>query len=596
MFRPPEAGTVGVRHRVMEQVEQVLAETEKMPVVQPETSVAHVTSEPNPEPAAEQAGASDDTSSDDTSSDDAEESDDEGDDSDAETAATGEAAGEATEPGTAPKKKRKRRRKKKPAAANGEAAAGTDGAAGENADGERPHGGFRIGEEVFGHVENVTEETVWIDIVGKAHAIFDIRELGDETKPQIGDQFIATVASAGIRGGMLVLSRTPFDLEATKTLIQEALANASTVEGLVTGAVKGGLEVDLGGVRAFAPASHVDLRHGASLEHLVGRRFQFNVISYARKGRDVVVSRKVALEAEAKEKRAEVLKQVEVGKHYQAVVRKLVAWGVFAALPEAENVEGLIPLMEVSHRRGERLADVFKPGETIEVVVQRIDDNGKLWLSRKAAIPDPWSEIPAKFPIWSRHEGKVVRVLPFGAFIELESGVEGLCHVGDMSVKRVEDPKEVVKEGESIAVVISHIDPKERRIGLHIAPPEDEANEPRQKVKPHAQLKVKVVEATPAGVLVRVVGNTGRHARGFIPAAHTGKPRTAELRKEFPVGTQLEVKVTEAEARDGGCTVSIRALTQDTERNAYNSYREGVKRDAKFGTLGDLFANALKKK
>src|SRR5262249_32941932 len=172
-------------------------------------------------------------------------------------------------------------------------------------------------------VSKVTDTAVWVDIAGKATGLFDRRELTDEEPPVEGDQFIATVASTGVRGGMLMLSRLPIILEESRKALEAASQSGEPVMGFVTGAVKGGLEVDLGGLRAFAPASHVDLRHGASLEYLVGQRLDFIVTQYAKKGRDIVVSRKKMLEEESKKSRVEALSKIEPGSVHKGIVRKV---------------------------------------------------------------------------------------------------------------------------------------------------------------------------------------------------------------------------------------------------------------------------------
>ncbi|APR85191.1 SSU ribosomal protein S1p [Minicystis rosea] len=530
--------------------------------------------------------------------------------------------------GDAPAKKRRRRRRKKgPPGAEGAVAQaeGAEGAEGEEHEGEegeehaegeahaegeegaegeggekkkrrgkpgpaadRDRPAFSIGEEVFGKVSKVTETAVWIDIAGKATGLFDRRELVDEEPPVEGDQFIATVASTGVRGGMLMLSRLPIILEETKKALEAASQSGEAVMGFVTGAVKGGLEVDLGGLRAFAPASHVDLRHGADLNYLVGQHLDFVVTQYAKKGRDIVVSRKKFLEEESKKLRAEALAKVEAGSVHKGIVRKVVQWGAFIALPDAGGVEGLVHMTEASHDRGARLSDIFKQGAEIEVKVLKIDDKGKLWLSRKALVADPWDTVKDKYPVGSRHKGKVARLQPFGAFIELESGIDGLVHTADLSLKPINHPEEVVKVGEEIEVIVASCDPGAHKIGLHPAPPPGEEAEPRQRVAPHKIVKVAVAQITEGGLVVRILGATGRSSRGFIPAGHTGTPRGTDLRKEFPVGTQLEAKVIEIDPRRGEAKLSIRAVKEDAEKHAYQQYRAGVAREAKFGTFADL--------
>jgi small subunit ribosomal protein S1 len=385
-----------------------------------------------------------------------------------------------------------------------------------------------------------------------------------------------------------MLSRLPLILDESRKMLEAAAASGELVNGFVTGAVKGGLEVDLGGLRSFAPASHVDMRHGADLNYLVGQRLDFIVTQYAKKGRDIVVSRRKMLEEEHKKLRSEALQKVEPGSVHRAIVRKVTAWGVFMALPDAGGVEGLVHMTEASHDRGARLDQLFKPGAEMEVKVLRVDEKGKLWLSRKAVVADPWDAVKEKYVVGSRHKGKVARLQPFGAFIELESGVDGLIHTADLSLKPIEHPQEVVKVGDDIEVIVASCDAASHKIGLHPAPPPGEEVEPRQRVQPHKVVKVAVVQTTEGGLIVRVLGATGRAARGFIPAGHTGTPRGADLRKDFPVGLQIDAKVLEIDPRRGEAKLSIRAVREDAEKQAYQQYRAGVARDAKFGTFADL--------
>jgi small subunit ribosomal protein S1 len=293
------------------------------------------------------------------------------------------------------------------------------------------------------------------------------------------------------------------------------------------------------------------------------------------------------LETEAKERREEALKRLEMGSVVSGVVRTVVPFGAFV---DVGGVEGLVPLSEMSHNRADQPKDVFKVNETCDVKILRIDEKGKLWLSRKQATEDPWNSVAQKYAPGTRHTGKVARLQPFGAFIELEPGVDGLIHTADLSVKRIEHPEEVVKVGQDIDVVVANVDPKAHRIALHPAPTGDAANETAQRVQLHKTLKVVVVNVEQAGLTVRVLGATGRNARGFISAAATGTPRGTELRKLFPIGKELEAKVVEHDPRRGELKLSIKALNEENERNAYQQYRAQVKREAKFGTLADLLA------
>jgi small subunit ribosomal protein S1 len=402
-----------------------------------------------------------------------------------------------------------------------------------------------------------------------------------------GAPFVGLVHNDGGRGGLVVLTHHPKRVSKAKPMVADASRSGALVFGLVTGTIKGGVEVDVDGLRAFAPASHVDLRPGSDLSHLVGKRLAFAVTQYAKRGRDVVLSRRALLESEYKEKREEALKNIKFGEVVTGVVRTVVPFGAFV---DIGGVEGLVPLSEMSHNRADGPKDVFKVNETVKVKILRVDEKGKLWLSRKSAIDDPWSQVAKKYAQGTRHKGKVVRLQPFGAFVELEDGIDGLIHSADLSIKRIEHPEEVVKIGDEIDVVVSQVDSQQHRIALHPAPAGEAANEEPQKIVLGKMVKVVVVLVEAGGLVVRVKGATGRNARGFISAMATGTPRGTELRKLFPVGKELEVKIIEMDPRRGEVKLSIKALNEQTERDAYQTYRAQVKREAKFGTLADLLA------
>jgi small subunit ribosomal protein S1 len=403
---------------------------------------------------------------------------------------------------------------------------------------------------------------------------------------EVGADFIGVVHNDGARGGLVVLTHHPNRAERAKPLVERAFNEKQMIDGLVTGVIKGGIEVDVDGLRAFAPGSHVDLRLGADLSHLVAKRLSFAVTQYAKRGRDIVLSRRAMLEEEAKKNRAEALSKLKVGEEIEGVVRSVVPFGAFI---DVGGIEGLVPLQEMSHNRADGPSDVFKAGEPTRVKVIKIDDKGKIWLSHKATIPDPWQQVAQKYSQGTKHTGKVARIQPFGAFIELEPGIDGLIHLADLSINRIESPSDVVKIGDAIDVVVSHVDPSNHKIALHPAPTGEAANETPQRVVPHKPVKAKVVTIESGGLVVRIMGVTGRNSRGYITAAGTGTPRGTELRKTFKVGQEVEAKVIEMDPRRGEVKLSIKALSEEQERSAYQQYRQQLKAEARF-TFGDLLA------
>jgi len=446
---------------------------------------------------------------------------------------------------------------------------------------------FAVGEEVVGKVTAVMAEAIMIDVSGKALGIFDRKEIPDSELPAEGEKILGKVSNDGARGGLVVLTRDLNRWQKARTEVEAAFAAKQPVQGLVTGVIKGGVEVDVDGLRGFAPASHVDLRLGADLHHLIGQRFPFEVVQFAKRGREFVLSRKAALEETAKALREEALKNLKVGEVVKGTVRSVTQFGAFV---DVGGIDGLVHVSEASHV-GKPLHEVFKVDEEIEVKILRVDEKGKVWLSRKAAEHDPWEGAAERYARGTRHKGKIVRLQPFGAFIELEPGIDGLMHVSDIaSAKRFHHPSEVMKVGEEIEIVVAQSDVAHRKIGLHPAPKEGEAlpeGKPPPRLSPHQAVKCVVEAQEVNGLVVRIVGQTGRNAKGYITAVATGTPKGTDLRKAFPVGMELDAKIVELDPRRG-IKLSIKALAQDQERQSFRQYQNAVKQASKFGTFGDL--------
>ena len=276
------------------------------------------------------------------------------------------------------------------------------------------------------------------------------------------------------------------------------------------------------------------------------------------------------------------------------VVRTVVEWGAFVALPQAENLEGLVHASEASHDARTPLSELFRAGDRIEVKITKIDERGKIWLSRKALIEDPWALAKQKYAQGSRHTGKVVRLEKFGAFVELEPNIDGLLHVSDLSLERIEHPDQVLKLDQELEVIVHHFDPRSKKLTFHPAPTGEQANEAPQKIVRNALVKAEVVKGEAAGVVVRLLGVTGRAARGFIPGAQTGTQRGTDLKKTFKAGTILDLKVIDLDPRNGEPKLSLRGFKEDEERRAHKEYRAKLKAEGGFGTLGDLLKERLR--
>lgn len=551
----------------------------------------------SPDESVSAAGAPDEASSaQDSSSNAAQSGSEEGGADETDEAQAGESGEGAKGADGAKKKRRRKRNKKKPGGeAAGGAAAGAQRAQSRPATERSP---FHAGEEVFGRVTAVLDGAIMVDLAGKALAIFDRSEMEpDDLVPAVGDRFVASVLRDGSRGGLVVLSRKPLREESAKATALEANKSGTLVKGLVTGVIKGGVEVSLAGLRAFAPASGMDLHpQNANFASLVGQVMDFKVTQCDEKARDVVVTRRPLLEAEAHERRKMALKHLTEGQVLKGTVRTIVEWGAFVALSDAGGLEGLVHISEASHDPKAKISDLFKPGDEFDVKITKIDERGKIWLSRRALLEDPWAEARNKYAPGKLLKATITRLEPFGAFVKLDDEIDGLIHMSDLTAapqfgyKKVEHPRELISEGAELDVIIHHFDIKNHKVTLHVALPEDKRGEATQKIARNATVQAEMVRAEPAGLIVRILGVTGRSSRGFIPAGQTGTERGTDLRKKFKAGTLLTVKVIDVDPRRQEPKLSIKQHAEDAERNAHREYRKQVARDSGFGTLGDLLA------
>jgi small subunit ribosomal protein S1 len=269
-------------------------------------------------------------------------------------------------------------------------------------------------------------------------------------------------------------------------------------------------------------------------------------------------------------------------------------------LGDAAGLEGLIHVSEASHDPRARIVDLFKPGAEVEVKITKIDERGKIWLSTRALQEDPWAEARSKYATGKQLRGTISRLEPFGVFLKLDDQIDGMIHVGDLMAapqfgyKKVEHPSEVVSVGDELDVVIHHFDVKNRKVMLHAALPEDKRDEKPQKIARNTSVDVEVVRAEAAGLVVRVLGVTGRASRGFIPAGQTSTARGTDLRKRFKPGSPLTAKVIDLDPRRPEPKLSIKQHAEDEERRAHRDYRKQLEKTAGFGTLGDLLAAKLK--
>src|SRR5690242_16609723 len=328
-------------------------------------------------------------------------------------------------------------------------------------------GELKENEIVKGTVVQVTKDYAVVDIGYKSEGQVPIQEFGLlEGKPNVkaGDKVDVLLESRENDTGMVVLSKEKADKMRIWDEISAACERDELVEGIIVGRVKGGLSVDIG-VKAFLPGSQVDIRPVRNLDKLIGEKFKFKVIKFNKKRGNIVLSRRVLLEKEREELKKETLKNLKEGAILKGVVKNLTDYGAFIDLG---GIDGLLHVTDMSWGRIGHPSEMFEVGQEVRVVVLKFDPaSERVSLGLKQIQEDPWHRADEKYPIGSRVGGKVVSLTDYGAFIELEQGVEGLVHVSEMSwTKRVKHPSKLVNVGDKVEAVVLDIDPKAKRISL----------------------------------------------------------------------------------------------------------------------------------
>ncbi len=323
------------------------------------------------------------------------------------------------------------------------------------------------GEVVRGRVVLVTRDQVTVDIGYKSEGQIPIQEFttrDGEVTVQTGDEVdVYFDADEGETGG-IVLSRAKAEQAKVWCDIEQAFQSDGIIEGTITGKVKGGLKVDVG-VPAFLPGSHADIRPARNLDRFISQRGQFAVLKFNRARGNVVVSRRAVMERERQQLKQETLKVLEEGVILEGIVKNITDYGAFVDLG---GIDGLLHVTDMSWGRVNRPADVVNVGDRVKVVVLKYDpERARVSLGMKQIMPDPWASVAERYPVGAKIHGKVVSLADYGAFVELEPGIEGLVHVSEMSwTKRVTHPSKVVEIGAEVDVVVLDVDTANRRISL----------------------------------------------------------------------------------------------------------------------------------
>ncbi len=320
------------------------------------------------------------------------------------------------------------------------------------------------GRQISGTVVAVTVDSVLVDIGYKSEGILPLslfEGAGEKVEP--GTKLLVSVKGRN-EEGYYELSRLREEQPKDWTALEQAFADKAIIAGTVTAVVKGGLSVDVG-VRAFMPGSRSGARDAAEMEKLVGQEIRCRIIKLDATEEDVVVDRRAVVEEEQRSNKEQRYSQIQEGDIVSGTVRSLTDYGAFI---DIGGVDGLLHIGDIAWSRVEKPADILTVGQQIDAKVLKIEPSGKrISLGLKQLQPHPWDAVPGKYTAGERIRGKVTRVTDFGAFVELEPGVEGMVHLSEMSwAKKVRKPGDMVKAGDVVEVMILGVNPTERRISL----------------------------------------------------------------------------------------------------------------------------------
>lgn len=330
---------------------------------------------------------------------------------------------------------------------------------------------FEEGEVVTGKVVRIDNDEVLVDVGYKSEGVIPSNELSikknvdPHEEVELGEEVDALVLTKEDQDGRLIVSKKRARFEKAWRAIEAAQESGSPVTGNVIEVVKGGLIIDLG-IRGFLPASLVDIRRVAELDHFMGQPIECKVIELNRSRNNVVLSRRAVLEEERKEQRQEILDRLQPGLVVEGVISNIVDFGAFVDL---NGIDGLIHISELSWSHVNHPSELVSIGDTVQVKVLDIDrDRQRISLGLKQTQDDPWQRLVDTYNVGDELEGEVTKVVPFGAFVEILDGVEGLVHISELASHHVENPREVVQPGDKLRVKIIEIVSDRRRLSLSI--------------------------------------------------------------------------------------------------------------------------------
>src|SRR6266571_2754622 len=461
---------------------------------------------------------------------------------------------------------------------------------------EQEQAGFQEGEVVQGTVVGITERGVVIDFGYKSEGLVNQAEFmeADQLTVKRGDVVDVLIKHMETSEGFPLLSRADsVRLRAWDTL-EKAYEEGTSIKGRVIERIKGGLRVDIDGIAAFLPGSQVDSRPLRNLDSLRGKEIDARVIKLNRKRSNVVLSRKAVLEEQNAGKKGETLGQIEEDIIIEGQIKNLTDYGAFVDLG---GLDGLLHVTDMSWGRLQNPAELFKVGDNVQVKVLKFDrDRERVSLGYKQLLPDPWETIEERFPPATRITGKIASVADYGAFVELEPGVEGLVHVSEMSwSKRIKHPSKIVSPGDTVEVEVLNVDPKARRISLGMKQVQENPWQTlHERYQVGTRVHGRVRNLTDFGAFIEIEDGVD----GLVHVSDISWSRRIKHPSEvLKKGQEIDAVITSIDTENRRLSLSIKDLEPNAWEKFTNEHKPGdvvngkVARFANFGAFIELDDN-----
>ena len=447
------------------------------------------------------------------------------------------------------------------------------------------------GKVIRGKIIKVTASQVLVDIGFKSEGVIPIEDFieggQDPAKLKPGDEVDAIIERTDQKEGTLILSKSKADVIRALDNLEKAYSQQGWIIGRVVDRIKNGYTVNVG-IRCFLPDSHADIRPIKDPDKFVGNNFKFKVIKYDRKTENAVLSRKIFLQDEREKKKKKVFGALIKGQKIKGQIRSLTNFGAFV---DIGGVEGLLHVSDMSWGKLNHPSEVFQVGQDLEVVVLDFNEqDDRISLGLKQLTPNPWENIEFKFPRGTRIHGKVVSLTDFGAFVELEKGVEGLVHISDLSWSRkLVHPKKLLSLGQEVEVTVLDVNPEAKRISLGLKQIQPHPLEIlKQKLAPGSRIQGKVTSVTDFGAFMEV----DKGIEGLIHISDISWEKIKHPSQKLKVGDDVEAVVLNIDVEKQKVSLGIKQLQGDIWEDFFARHKPGDLLNVKIVRIADfgLFA------